>query len=281
MKKFVSILLAAVLCLSLGTTAFAASPDNVSKEVIEETVATFLQDKTNIIISDGKQKGPDDYEKGSEEYLIASYRDRLASKGEAYSSSRTDIEILEQTKDSSGNLCVTVNETTFLTIAENGIETGYSAKHDFIYSFQNESWILIEHRQLEPTGLLPLWQANEFVYQYNPADQGTVINDSPDVLFNDSAKEITASTDKPAIIQDEKTDSKSYSYSSMATYLETYWQNYNPNYRDFSGSGGDCTNFVSQALRAGGWTDVSGLYTNSNYWWYNSLNQTYSWTSVD
>lgn len=44
----------------------------------------------------------------------------------------------------------------------------------------------------------------------------------------------------------------SYNYTAMAQYLEGYWSNYNPAYRSFAGGGGDCTNFVSQALYAGG-----------------------------
>ena len=37
-----------------------------------------------------------------------------------------------------------------------------------------------------------------------------------------------------------------------ATYADTYWQSYNPAWPSFAKKGGDCTNFVSQALYAGG-----------------------------
>ena len=57
-----------------------------------------------------------------------------------------------------------------------------------------------------------------------------------------------------------------------ATYARQYAQNYDPAYADLShaaiGGGGDCTNFVSQALLAGGWTMISGLGHNLNTWWY-------------
>ncbi|MGW0823320.1 amidase domain-containing protein [Streptomyces sp. NPDC002845] len=72
-----------------------------------------------------------------------------------------------------------------------------------------------------------------------------------------------------------------YNYSAMAKYAEKYWKNYNSAYRRFNGKGGDCTNFISQSLRAGGWKNKSGWYRNAKYWWYNSGNQTYSWTGVD
>lgn len=55
---------------------------------------------------------------------------------------------------------------------------------------------------------------------------------------------------------------------------------YNSSYRDFNDQGGDCTNFVSQSMRAGGWQDDTGWYRSTSNWWYNQYNQTYTWTSV-
>jgi hypothetical protein len=73
----------------------------------------------------------------------------------------------------------------------------------------------------------------------------------------------------------------SYNYTAMAAYAEQYWDNYNPDYRTFQDTGGDCTNFISQAMRAGGWPDASpGFYRDDNYWWYNWLNQTWTWINV-
>jgi hypothetical protein len=43
-----------------------------------------------------------------------------------------------------------------------------------------------------------------------------------------------------------------YNGAAAAAYADTYWQSYNPAWPSFANSGGDCTNFVSQALYAGG-----------------------------
>ena len=43
-----------------------------------------------------------------------------------------------------------------------------------------------------------------------------------------------------------------YNRAAAATYADTYWQSYNPAWPSFARKGGDCTNFVSQALYAGG-----------------------------
>src|SRR5438128_9857359 len=43
-----------------------------------------------------------------------------------------------------------------------------------------------------------------------------------------------------------------YNGAAASAYADTYWLNYNPAWPSFANSGGDCTNFVSQALYAGG-----------------------------
>jgi len=60
---------------------------------------------------------------------------------------------------------------------------------------------------------------------------------------------------------------------------------YNTAYRNFENSGtrgGDCTNFISQSLRAGGWPDVGGYTdrTTTSAWWYDSFTQTYTWVGA-
>ncbi len=49
-------------------------------------------------------------------------------------------------------------------------------------------------------------------------------------------------------------------------YIDTYWKNYNPAYPSFASGGGDCANFVSQILYAGGmpWVDNKNP---ANYTW--------------
>ena len=69
-----------------------------------------------------------------------------------------------------------------------------------------------------------------------------------------------------------------YDWLAAQNYIRQYALNPNPAYRLFSDVGGDCTNFVSQVMGAGGWVDRPGPYLDWNNWWYNALNQTRSWT---
>lgn len=71
-----------------------------------------------------------------------------------------------------------------------------------------------------------------------------------------------------------------YNASAAVSYAHTYWSSYNPNYYDFGGIGGDCTNFVSQAIGDSGGAAVPQDY-HSNGWYYNSVNdRAPAWTSV-
>jgi hypothetical protein len=81
-------------------------------------------------------------------------------------------------------------------------------------------------------------------------------------------------------IQEEQiaTGNATVNRSAVASYATTYWSSYNRSYRSFSPT--DCTNFVSQAVRAGGWPDVPGWYRSTPYWWYNALNQTWTWVNA-
>ena len=52
----------------------------------------------------------------------------------------------------------------------------------------------------------------------------------------------------------------------------------NENYYDFTYLGGDCTNFISQCLHAGGFK----MNYNINGWYFNSLNsRSPAWSGVD
>ncbi len=72
---------------------------------------------------------------------------------------------------------------------------------------------------------------------------------------------------------------KTYNRKSAIEYARKWALGANPQYYHFSGIGGDCTNFISQCLLAGG-----GLMNYDRYygWFYDSvLSRSPSWTSVE
>ncbi|MFC3038794.1 amidase domain-containing protein [Virgibacillus xinjiangensis] len=66
-----------------------------------------------------------------------------------------------------------------------------------------------------------------------------------------------------------------FTYDRMAAvqYAERWWNSYNPAYRTFDV---DCTNYVSQCLRAGG-APMHGQPARDRGWWYSGDNWSYSW----
>ncbi|MGP4076560.1 amidase domain-containing protein [Halobacillus sp. K22] len=64
-----------------------------------------------------------------------------------------------------------------------------------------------------------------------------------------------------------------YNRRDAVRYAERWWDSYNPAYRHFDV---DCTNYVSQCLRAGG-APVWGAPNRSRGWWYSGSNWSFSW----
>ncbi len=56
---------------------------------------------------------------------------------------------------------------------------------------------------------------------------------------------------------------KSYSWSKVKSYIDQYWNTFNRAYPDWTNYGGDCANFVSQCLYAGGKSMVGTPGTSS------------------
>lgn len=223
---------------------------------------------------------------------VSDYRAWLQTRGEAYVDSSTFVDVLSSRTTQTGAV-LRVRETTMLTYAkirgDEPPETGYSAEHELVYkrSGTNGALTLTKDNQLEPSGLLPLGVAETFTSTKgaNAKDQA---NPAPVV-----GAEVPSSTEQPSAPSTAKGTAPSlttgqsalpvdgYNYTAMATYLEKYWTNYNQAYRSFDGVGGDCMNFVSQALRAGGWAMTGGSSGDYHYWWYKSSTQTKSWAAVD
>ncbi|MFB5664358.1 amidase domain-containing protein [Alteribacillus sp. HJP-4] len=66
----------------------------------------------------------------------------------------------------------------------------------------------------------------------------------------------------------------SYDRRSAVQYAENWWNNYNPSYHQFKDN---CTNFISQCMRAGG-APMRGMPAREKGWWYNGKDWSYSWS---
>lgn len=65
-----------------------------------------------------------------------------------------------------------------------------------------------------------------------------------------------------------------YDRHAAVQYAERWWNSYNPDYKVFEV---DCTNYISQCLRAGG-APMHGMPVRDQGWWYSSDNWSFSWS---
>ncbi|MFD2924473.1 amidase domain-containing protein [Halobacillus naozhouensis] len=72
--------------------------------------------------------------------------------------------------------------------------------------------------------------------------------------------------------QDQRLPFK-YDRRAAVQYAERWWDSYNPAYKHFDV---DCTNYVSQCLRAGG-APMWGQSNRGRGWWYSGSSWSYSW----
>ncbi|MDK2964409.1 MULTISPECIES: amidase domain-containing protein [Lacrimispora] len=83
-----------------------------------------------------------------------------------------------------------------------------------------------------------------YVESYMEAYEWVKLNENmPDQKVNENAFNFTTAAEVMAT---------SYSYSDAVSYANKYYKNYNSNYPDWNSAGGDCANFISQCLYAGG-----------------------------
>ena len=89
------------------------------------------------------------------------------------------------------------------------------------------------------------------------------------IVYTESLPEFTVDTET-------NLDRISYRYDrrKAVQYAERWWNDYNPAYRKFTD---DCTNYISQCLRAGG-APMRGQPNRSAGWWYSGNSWSYSWS---
>ncbi|MFF8318535.1 amidase domain-containing protein [Streptomyces bobili] len=202
-------------------------------------------------------------------------KERLAKLGEKYSKGSTAV-TLDATNVKGRKAKVAVTETTTLIYEKvRGDEpkaTGFQAHHELTFTADRHgNWQLTGIRDTDE-GLAVNQTARPSVA---PMVAATTTSTTP------SAPK--ASTSYPGPANAKNLTASGLDYKAMATYAKQYWSNYNTAYPDFNGqgAGGDCTNFVSQALKAGGWKHVPGYVYDYTRWFGNADIQSHSFIGVN
>ncbi|MFF9216125.1 amidase domain-containing protein [Streptomyces viridosporus] len=287
----------------------AGASTTATPEVDAKTKATFQRladavftDRTNALVDKGR-KGKQPLTNGFSGRVALSSdsartegkaldrlgdrRDRLAKHGEKYSAADTTV-TLNRTRVNGRKAVVAVTETTTLTYKKvRGDEpktTGFQANHELTFrADQRGNWRLTGIRETGDDQLAVNQPAPPTV---DPAPTPTptpTASASTTAATNTMPSSPRAAITQPAPAAPKNLTGGEYDYKAMAAYAEKHWRDYNPDYPSFDGrgAGGDCTNFVSQSLKAGGWKHVPGYVYDYTRWFGNADIQSHSFIGVN
>ncbi|MBW8736497.1 MAG: amidase domain-containing protein [Streptomyces turgidiscabies] len=282
------------------TSASAATARSAAPVVDKQTRATFQRladavftDRTDALVdgAPGALKKP--LTKGfsgdvrlsaalarSENAALSSLdqrKGRLAALGEKYSKADTAV-TLNSTRLHGTKAEAEVTETTTLTYKKvRGGEpgtTGFQAHHKLTFTADARGdWQLTGIRNTDTAAGVAVNQPAE------PSSGARVARVAADTMPD--APRAATTPNAPANAKNVTTGA--YDYKAMVAYADKYWSNYNTDYPNFNGhtAGGDCTNFVSQVLKAGGWKHVSGYVYDYTRWFGNADIQSDSFVGVN
>ncbi|WP_055723854.1 amidase domain-containing protein [Streptomyces niveiscabiei] len=299
-RRRVTILTATAASVAAGVallpnwSAGAATPSDPTVDA--KTRATFQKladavftDRTDALV-DGNRKKPttkgfsgrvkmSSKQNSTESSTLNSLTQRkntLAKLGEKYSKGTTGVS-LDTVKVTGRTAKAQVTETTVLTYERTSAKepntTGFQAHHELTFKADHSgNWQLSGVRSTDQGGTTVNQVAAPAVATVKPAAAAT---DTP-------AAPRAATTRGPVAVPKTLTGG-TYDYKAMAAYAEKHWSNYNPDYPNFNGqgAGGDCTNFVSQSLKAGGWKHAPGYVYDYTKWFGNNEIQSYSFVGVN
>ncbi|MEU9451650.1 amidase domain-containing protein [Streptomyces sp. NPDC048277] len=225
---------------------------------------------------DVRLSGTQSREENSALTQLRGRQERIAKAGETYSAGSTRV-TLDATRVTGRTAKADVTETTTLTYAKaTGKEpktTGFQAHHELTFKAdQQGTWQLTGIADTDNGGLAVNTLSKPSVKAPTTADDGNTTPDAPRAAI----------TRNPVAVPKNLTGG-TYDYTAMAAYAEKYVYNYNPDYPNYNGhaDGGDCTNFVSQSLKAGGWKHVPGYVYDYTKWFGNADIQSDSFVGVN
>ena len=200
-------------------------------------------------------------------------KEKLAKAGETYGKASTTVTRVAF-RVTGRTAKADVTETTTLTYARTRGNapktTGFQARHELTFKADRQGdWRLTGIRDTDQGGLAVNTLSKPAPVKATTAADNTTPNaQRAAITRNPAAAPKTATT---------------YDYKAMAAYAEKYWNVYNKDYPDFSGhgAGGDCTNFVSQSLKAGGWKHAPGYVYDYTKWFGNADIQSDSFVGVN
>lgn len=265
-------------------------------EELENIASAYLTDRNAELISGSVRRKA--LSSGAVAPVLAQHEERLKTQlrsrrralsaiGERYTQMSTKIRVLKVAKTSEGMVLRTEENTRLNYEKVHGDEPEYTAfgvVRDFSFIRASQRWVLHSVRLVESDGVAPI---NEVAHPSNgPGNNNrpgtvTAVN-KPSSVAPPLRRNITANPDVKRRFQYKVVAAAGYNKVAMIDYARRHALpgTSNPLYKRFHDN--DCTNFISQAMWAGGWTKVTGWYQSKNVWWYNfdGTNQSFTWAAA-
>ncbi|MFD0394131.1 amidase domain-containing protein [Streptomyces nogalater] len=255
-----------MLTSNAPTDRFAATPVKTTRTMAAET-----QDDLAALIAKG---------------------DRYQEVDGGYTKAQVDVSLTESTvSGQKATLRLTEHTRLYLPFTQEEIDDGApeyeeeSLPHTVTFTkAEDGSWLLAsDEADVEAGGPTPTTQVSAVDVEPETTDGGGKADEDEGSKEGSSSTTPTGGTEtgsglvKPAA-------TASYNYSKMEHYANQYWDDHNPAFRTYSGN--DCTNFLSQIMRAGGWHNagVSIAQRSSNkVWFYGSsaITTSYTWGGAE
>jgi len=224
--------------------------------------------------------------------MAAQTRDDLAALAEkgkrykevdgGYTQAQVDVKVDDTTVDGgTATLQLTEHTRLRLPFTPQEVEEGapeyeeLSLPHTVKFTQGSDgAWLLSSDKAYAQGGPTPTTQVAD---TDATADDGGGAPDENEGA-KDNAADTTPLPDSGASDAAKSGVSAAYSYNKMVAYADKYWDHHNDAYRTY---GNDCTNFISQAMLAGGWGPKGGALiqrTSNKYWFYGPTKFTTSYT---
>lgn len=277
-----------------AASAAVASSANADTTALTQLAEGYLQQRADMLTTTRPTARTATARVRATRSMTAQVQDDLAAlveKGKrykdvdgGYTRAQVDVEVTETTvTGQSATLRLTESTRLYLPFTPQEVADGapeyeeLSVPHTVKFTQGADgAWLLASDKADTDGGPTPTTQVSDVDAEATTDDGGG----APD---EDEGSKDDASDTTP--LSDTRGDSKaaaSYSYTKMVAYADKYWKRHNSDYRTY---GTDCTNFISQAMRAGGWKPVGAIAprTNNKFWFYgsNTLLTSYTWAAAE
>jgi len=315
MKRLLGLLMALVLVFSFySSTVYAVPSEQSTADYLMEYISRFMERRTQPLVEPTHSIVPISVDATNgisrfgieseirESQAIFSYevetaeemsnwRDLFVLQWGGYTHFDMELTLL-QYDISTNNAVLLVREFTKLYFAEQqGSDpefTSWAFDRTFIFERDASDWVLVEQSLINDSPFSPL---NEPVGITRTAIMDTMdLHISMERSNNDAELraldlEIYRATRSGEVRLESYVGIVPFSThvnrQAIANYALQWANSNNPQFRYLQGV--NCTNFISQALQAGGWTQVIGLnVTNSQYWFYTFVPRvnSHTWTAA-